>query len=178
MYQDAQTQLLHADVLDFAVPVAFVDRTLDLVLSSVVFFYTLLQQNELEKNVHMIAVLGLMFATYAAISSLHDRINSAVGAGRLVRQWIPRTMLRLLYLAMAFLSGLFVRLVSEPIVHGPHAGPFSIISLLWPLSVVVVLVSLFAHINLSTEMPAHFSAALQREDAELVRRTDEVMGKH
>lgn len=158
-----ELQLLQNDAVVVAVPFMSADRAIDLVLSSLFFLWSILHQIEVLKSIHVVGILCMMFAVYAAISAVNDQLTQIAATNALNRVTIARALLRIFYIVLAYLSGLFVRIISDPIINGPHVGGFGFIDLLWPLTVICVAIVFFAQIRMSTEHRAAIVAALQNE---------------
>jgi hypothetical protein len=163
-----QQQILQSDAVVVATPLTSADHTIDLVLGTLFFFWSILQQTELQKSIHVVGVLSLMFAVYAIVSAMNEQLNQMVQNNALNRVAIAQALLRVFYMLLAYLSGLFVRMISDPIINGPHLGGFGFIQLIWPLVVICVSIVFIAHIRLSTEHRPGMVIALQNEYQRIV----------
>jgi hypothetical protein len=165
-------QIAQMPTSEFILPLSTGDAALGLVLGTAVFFYTLFQQTRIQKSVHLIGSLVLMFAVYVSFLAVQTALSNYAESGKLRRSWVVRAALQFLFIAIAFVSGLFVRLVTEPIIKGPQIGGFNFLGLLWPLTAALLFSFLFLMLSLSTtNNPAHLQLILTEEE-ELKSRTE------
>ncbi len=126
-----------------------------------------MQQSELQNSIHVVAILGFMFAMYALISGLQDKITDAISSGNHTRVWIMNTAMRLLYFVMSFLGGLFVRIISDRVIRGPRVGPFLLADLAWPFCLLVLIVCFFSYEKLVSEQSQLVVRAIRAEHSRL-----------
>jgi len=165
---DVQLEMFQVEVADYGVPMLFADSTLDTLVGNVIFFYTVMQQSQLQNSIHMVAIIGLMFAMYALITHLSNSLNEAIASGNQRRVWILKISARLLYFALVFISGLFVRIFSDRVVNGPHVGGFGLARLVWPFAALVLMVCFFSHTKLATQQNQLVVTAVRAEHNDFV----------
>lgn len=170
-------QVIQVDMSTIALPITQVNTIIDTALSGIMFIYALLQQAELAKRINIVGIIILMFAAYSVLSSIHEHIEQMMTSQQLHRVWIGQWVMRALYILVSFLSGLFVRLISDPLISGPRFGPFGFSTLLWPLTAVLIILVFCAQMRLSTQHRQHLVNAILNEQKILVQNINEIRQK-
>ena len=148
---------------EFAVSGA--DNAVNLLLGSVFFVWSLLQQSSLQHSVHFVGIVCWLFAAFAAIGWLQQRVAQAAAADELHSVAVERYTLRLISIASGYLGGLLVRLLVDLLTNGPRVGAFGLANLLLPFGTIVCLFCLFEQLRIVSGSSLRVRRALAAADA-------------
>jgi hypothetical protein len=123
----------------------------DIVLGGLLFVYSVQRSTELEASVHYVAVLLVVFALYVMLTVVKEHLRAISSKPGFRRIELAQLLLRLLFLMLAFVSGLFVRMVSNRIMNAPSAGAFSLFDVIMPAAAITLVVCALHQISMAGE---------------------------
>jgi len=134
----------------YAVPAAAGSATLqitDTLLSTVVFFLALLQQQELDRSIYYVPLIAAIFLAIVVCQAVQEWMRVTAERETYHRHTLATVISKLAMLVVAYLMGLLTRSVSTNITSGPALGHFNAASLLPAVIVVVLLVARIYHMD-------------------------------
>lgn len=132
----------------------------DVILGTVVFFFAVQQQNELDKSAHYAAIMAAIVLAVIIFQAMQERVRSTVALRNYRRHALGRVVGKLLFLVIAYLTGLLSRTLSNSFTSGPRRGHFDMLSLVMPVVAIVLFVARIYHMSMISSHRAEITAAL------------------
>jgi len=143
----------HAPLLDelptgsYALPAAAGSATLQVVdglLSTVVFFLALQQQQELDRSAYYVPLIAAICIMIMTLQAAQEWLRAAAARETYHRLGLATVISKLCMLAMAYLMGMLSRSLSTSMTNGPGHSHFTLDSML-PAIIVIVLFMIRVH---------------------------------
>lgn len=134
----------------YAMPSAAGSATLqvtDGLLSTVVFFLALLQQQELDRSIYYVPLIAAIFLAIVTLQAAQEWLRAAAARETYHRHGLATVLAKLAMLVTAYLMGLLTRSVSTSITSGPARGHFDALAILTAFVVLVLLVVRIYHMD-------------------------------
>jgi hypothetical protein len=115
----------------------------DMVLSLLSFYAGMAHQGELSKGQHYLAAVLLIFALSVVASEILDFLRSMTARANLQQPWLAQVLIKSVLLLLAYLTGLFARVISGSVFGAPQTQPIGIESMAKPVVAIMLLLILF-----------------------------------
>ena len=139
------------DTAVLSVPLYIADGLWQQIVATLTFFFGYLQQDELDKTAHFISVLLILFTLYTCTTAAQNLVATALSGPMLRVRSMLMWLVQLLQFIVAFVLGVLVRMLTDPLIKGPHAGSFDAVQLLFLFSVAIIFIILLSLLRFMSE---------------------------
>jgi len=139
------------DTAVLSVPLYIADGLWQQIVATLTFFLGYIQQDELNKSSHFIAILLILFTLYTCTTAAQNLVATALGGPMLRVRSMLLWLVQLLQFVVAFVLGVLVRMLTDPLIRGPHADSFDAVELLFLFSVAIIFIILLSLLRFMSE---------------------------
>jgi hypothetical protein len=134
----------------------------DNIMYVVVFVFGVLQQSELDKSAHYMALLAALVLCVLLFQAAQERLRALASDASYRKHAFGLVLSKLLMLAISYLTGLLARTLSSGFTNGPQHGHFDLLALALPIVLVVLIVVRMYHFQMSSAHRPDIATALAR----------------
>jgi hypothetical protein len=118
-------------------------QMMDAIWAVVGFIFSLYHQDELSKSAHYIGAVLLVFGFVLLASTVLEYLRSMVQRPSVQRPKLLELLIKIVWIIVGYLIGLFSRAVAEPFTTAPRVGHFGVETIFMPLIILILLLIMF-----------------------------------